>query len=142
MFVLPEFEPEGGVPLMLAAPDLVRRLWVIRDQLASSHPFRVSLSVGMVYVGQVEGEGYSEWSIFGEAVNLAKRAAVLLSTADAVELGAGGALGVLVREEKSQEYFDVLLRHFTLKGSWPQAKVVADPPPLKGISQYRCVLLV
>jgi len=140
MFVLPDVEAERGVPLILAADRLIGRLWHLRQKLADTYPFRLGLAVGTVHVGRIEAKGYGEWSVFGEPVNFAKRITGVPEQAPFADMGAWGAMGVLQREPDCHVYFDALLRYYPSDGDMANDLAlceVNDPPPLKGISDYR-----
>jgi len=148
MFVLPDTEGEGGVPIVLASNRLIAGIWQLRCQFAAHYPFRIGLALGTVYLGQVATEGYSEWSVFGETVNFAKRIMNVPEEAFA-EAGAHGALGTLLAETECHKYFDVLLQYFAPDEEYVPCGLalteVEDPTvkaPLKGISPYRCALMV
>jgi len=143
MFVLPDVEAEGGVPLVLAANYLLKRFQTLGDELAPEYRFRIGLAVGVVHVTQVTASEYSEWSVFGEPVNFAKRITGVPEHDSFSGMGAWGALGVLMREPDCHLYFDALLKHFPVSGAMIDLvlREVSDPPPLKGITDYRCALL-
>ena len=114
-------------------------------QLAPSYVFRVGMAVGRVRVAQVEAESYSEWSVFGEAVNLAKRITEVAKQRFAEEANALGAVGALVHEPESCGCLEQLLRNSPNSESVPGTVALVeqrDPPDLKGVSPYRGALLI
>lgn len=140
MFVIPEFQ-EHNDPMVLMVGHLLPRILEIRESLGDRYPLRIGLSYGDLYVDRVGDGGFSELTIFGEAVHLAKRlcdSKLLRDTADAL-----GMFGVLKREPRAMARFDSILGIVAGFASKVDHKVVDMPQgELKGISEARCALIL
>jgi len=138
MFVLPDTEEEGGVSGILEIRYLVVLLHNLQRELGPHYPFRFGISYGFQFVDHVEVKGYSEWTVVGESVNLAKR----LQTLPGAEPNDnfGGAFGVLVHET-SEQTFQACLGHMAGEFLPMKGQVVEGEVKLKGISSPRCAIL-
>jgi len=140
MFIIPDRDKEEYVPANLIMGILIGAICDFQVELGAEYPLRLGLSFGNIYLGQIGGSGYREWSVFGESVNLAKRLMGILK--DDESLGLKGAFGVLTSDEKANESFDSVLRFIAGFASKMDNKPCLDQPTLKGISKYRCALLM
>ena len=139
MFFMPNEKEEGGAPLISKSFHIISSLMCLDAELGSEYPFRIGLAIGETYLGKISSEGFSEWSIFGESVNLAKR---ITKETDKREKTIG-AIGVLTSEVKSMECFDLLFRYMNICiEDNPVMIEIEKPTPLKGISKYRCAILL
>lgn len=139
MFLIPEMSDDGGVPAVLSMGSLLGCLCQLRSDLNPHHVFRIGLSFGCLFVDRIEGEGYKEWTIVGEAVQLAKRL-----TASSTVLGeahALGSFGVLEREV-DQAKFKSILNNIAGFSSGITHVVCGERAQLKGISAHRRATLV
>jgi len=136
MFVLPDGEDDGGVPGVLAAGPLLGGLYETQRKLGPQYSFRLGLSYGNQYVDRIGGEGYGEWTLVGESVNLAKRLCALkeLETID----GIGGAFGVLVREVDDKKFQSILQ---VIASSRMTHQIRPGTVELKGVSPARYAIL-
>jgi class 3 adenylate cyclase len=145
MLVLPNREQEGGPGFMVEVDRLLGVLWNLRGRMLTDYPFRMGLAIGLVHVAQVKAAGYSEWSVFGETVNLAKRLMEVAKAPAFAERRCGGALGVLTQDGRVVGFYERTVRAWPALGPAPDQLVleeVQDPPALRGISPYRCAVMV
>ncbi|GAI06586.1 unnamed protein product [marine sediment metagenome] len=141
MFILPDMEEDGGVPAVLEMGQLLGGIYDLQKQLGEKYSFRIGLAYGGLYIDQVCGVGYSEWTTVGEVVNLAKRLHILKELKDLG--GVKGAFGVLCHEQYAMEYFESILSIIAGVASRMTHKILKDPVTnLKGVSAARCALLV
>lgn len=141
MFVLPDMEDDVGLPTVILMGQLLGGLYILQKDLGADYPFRIGLTYGQLYVDQIKGEGYSEWTTVGEVVHLAKRLQGLeeINTAS----GIGGAFGVLFRESDAVRRFESILNVIAGPTSYMTYKLIKQPVEnLKGVSSSRCALLV
>jgi len=73
MFGIPDFGEERGVPSPLLMGHVLGGLHGLAVELGTEYRYRVGLSYGEVLVAQIQGEGYSEWTLVDEAIHVAKR---------------------------------------------------------------------
>ena len=73
MFVLPETEENNNPHQILFMGQIMGALHDLAYELQSKYKYRIGLSYGKVHVFHLTGKGYSEWSIVGEPVHVAKR---------------------------------------------------------------------
>lgn len=139
MCVLPDTEEDGGAPAVLLMGQLLGGLHDLQRKLGTNYPFRIGLSYGFQFVDLIEGNGYKEWTIVGESVNLAKRLQSLPG-AEPKE-GIGGAFGVLVKEIDERK-FKALLGIIAGFASRMTHQVIESTVTLKGVSSSRCALLL
>lgn len=140
MFILPDMSEDSGLPAVFLMGQLLGGIHDLQRRLGTEYPFRIGLSYGSLYIDQIKGEGYSEWTTVGESVHLAKRVHGLkgLSTAS----GIGGAFGILVRETDACSQFETILGSIAGFASRMTHKVVEKPVSFKGVSPARCALLL
>jgi hypothetical protein len=138
MFVLPDMGEDGGVPASLIVGSLVTKLIKLQKRLGKSYPFRLGLSYGSLFVDHIDGKGYSEWTMVGESVNLAKR----LQTLEGIDPidGFAAAFGMLVKEI-SERKFEVALNAISGCKLTLTCEVQPEEVSLKGVSPAQCALL-
>jgi hypothetical protein len=138
MFVLPDMGEDGGVPASLIVGSLVTKLIKLQKRLGKSYPFRLGLSYGSLFIDHIEGKGYSEWTVVGESVNLAKR----LQTLKGIEPidGFAAAFGMLVKEISDRK-FEVALNAVSGCKLTLTCAVQPEEVSLKGVSPARCAIL-
>jgi len=73
MFVLPDLEEDGGLPLSRALERLLGGICDRQQALGSEYPLRLGLSYGTLGIGLIRTPQYKEWTTYGEPVHLAKR---------------------------------------------------------------------
>lgn len=139
MFFVPDMEEDGGVPGIFDMSFLLNSLHDLQSDLGNAYPFRIGLSYGFQFVGRIQGNGYAEWTVIGESVNLAKR--LHSARGDAREEKFVGAFGVLCREIP-EETFQSILNFIAGFASRMTHKFVDEPIELKGISASRYALLM
>ena len=139
MFLIPEMCDDGGVPSVLSMGSLFECLCQLRSDLNPHHAFRIGLSYGYLFVDRIEGQGYKEWTIVGEAVQLAKR--LTASSTALEEAHALGSFGVLEREV-DQTNFESILSTIAGFSSGITYVVPSVRAELKGISTYRRAIFV
>lgn len=138
MFVLPDGEEDGGVPGVLAASHLLAGLCDAQRQLGAAYSFRLGLSYGHQFIDRVEGDGYAEWTVVGESVNLAKR--LCSSSLVQVSNGIGGAFGVLAREVEEKR-FRSILQVIAGDASRMDHRAFEETIELKGVTPARYAIL-
>jgi len=141
MFILPDMEEDGGVPAVLMMGQLLGGIYDLQKQLGEKYPFRFGLAYGGLYIGQICGNGYSEWTTVGEVVNLAKR----LHTLKELKIlqGARGAFGVLYREQHSMDCFESILHNIAGVASRMTHEILEEPKTnFKGVSPAQCAMLL
>lgn len=139
MFVLPDMGEDGGAPGVFRMGQLLGGLHDLQRKLGVAYSFRIGLSYGLQLVDLIEGKGYSEWTVIGESVILAKR---LLSVPGVdTSNGIGGAFGALAKEVDDQEFRAIpgIIAGFA---SRMKHRLLDEPPNLRGISEIRCALLL
>ncbi len=73
MFTLPETEENNNPHEILFMGQIMGALHELAFELQPKYRFRITLSYGKVNVFHLAGRGYSEWSIVGEPIHVAKR---------------------------------------------------------------------
>jgi hypothetical protein len=74
MFVMPDLAHEDeGPPADVTIGRLLAAIRYAQRQLGQDYPIRVGVAWGDLYLQEVGGPDFKEWSVFGEIVNLAKR---------------------------------------------------------------------
>jgi len=73
MFVLPETEENNNPYQVLLMGQIMGALHDLAYELQPKYKYRIGLSYGKVNVFHLTGKGYSEWSIVGEPIHVAKR---------------------------------------------------------------------
>jgi len=73
MFVLPETEENNNPHQILFMGQIMGALHDLAYELQPKYKYRIGLSYGKVNVFHLTGKGYSEWSIVGEPIHVAKR---------------------------------------------------------------------
>jgi hypothetical protein len=142
MFCLPDRSSETGIPPWYEAARILNSLDEFVVRAKGKYRLRVGLAFGKLLISQLRGEGYSEYTAFGESVHLAKR----LQSLDEIEpiltaFGIGGAFGILRREMSSTGLFDVIIEHLAGFTSRMTHQAISVAKPLKGIGPYRGTLL-
>lgn len=139
MFVLPDQEKDSGPPAVLLMGQLSGSMYDLQQELGKGYQLRIGLAYGNLLVDRIKGDGFSEWTLFGETVHLAKRLHGLKEID--TSLGIGGAYGVLLSNAKAVGCFEATLGIIAGRGSRMNHKIIESPAELKGISPYRCALL-
>lgn len=73
MFIVPEILEDGGGAARVSTGLLLAELAFLQRKLGESYRMRAGLAFGALFVSHLQAESYSEWSIVGEPVHLAKR---------------------------------------------------------------------
>jgi class 3 adenylate cyclase len=73
MFVLPETEESNNPGQIIFMRQILGALHDLAYKLELKYRYRIGLSYGKVNVFHLAGKGYSEWSIVGEPIHVAKR---------------------------------------------------------------------
>lgn len=73
MFVLPEIEESSNPDEILLLGSIMGGLHDLAYELQPHYKYRIGISYGKVNVFHLKGKRYSEWSIVGEPVHVAKR---------------------------------------------------------------------
>lgn len=139
MFILPDLVSDGGAPATMRMGSLLDRLFGVQQDLGSDYPMRIGVAYGGMHVTPIQGAEYSEWSVSGECVHLAKRLHDLegLKRPDAIAC----AFGVLNRETDITKQFDELVKWTANMGWRVTDDGIPHPYVPKGVSASRCVYL-
>jgi hypothetical protein len=140
MFLMPDMEEDGGPPAVLLMGQLFGGIHDLQKELGCEYPLRIGLAYGSLYIDQIRGQEYSEFTCFGETVQLAKRL-LSLKQLEAVR-DIAGAFGVLCREQDALDYFPGILSIIAGFASRMTHEVLGDITELKGVSLARCALLI
>jgi hypothetical protein len=140
MFILPYMDEDGGPPASLLMGQMLGGIHDLQRRLGGEYPFRIGLSYGRLYLDRIQGDGYSEWTMVGEAVHLAKRLQGLEELNTITDIG--GAFGVLLREADAICQFEAILGMIAGFASRMTHEVIGDLEQLKGVSPARCALLL
>lgn len=127
MFIFPEMSGERGVPAILSINSIIEK---VKD-LKEKYSFRFGLSYGKMHLGRIKSEGFKEWSVFGESVNLAKRL-----VEDKESNSNIGTFAVLMNDPINIENYE-LLSNYLFDCHKIQVKTIEKPKELKGISEYK-----
>jgi len=73
MFSLPDPEEDWMPGALARLTELLCDLHDLAFSLSGQYQFRIGLSHGDVVIDLIDGEHYSEWTLFGETVHVAKR---------------------------------------------------------------------
>ncbi len=73
MFIVPELLEDGGGPAPLSMGLLLAELLTLQRRLGDAYRMRAGLAYGSLFISHLQAGSYSEWSIVGEPVHLAKR---------------------------------------------------------------------
>lgn len=142
MLFVPDQEEEVGAPVIIINGQILHRIVELQQRLGKEYKLRLGLAYGEMLLGQVKGKSFSEWTLFGEVVNLAKR----LQTVNGIDVsgGFGGAFGVLESDIKAVEKFDLILSYcagFASNFLTYRTVPLGEQDQLKGISAYRSAIL-
>jgi class 3 adenylate cyclase len=134
MFVLPETEEDKNPPEILYLGQIMGFLHDLAYELQDNYKYRIGLSYGKVNVYQLKGKGYSEWSIVGEPIHVAKR---LHSVDELISPNpVAGAFGLSLNAE---DEFSVLKKMKLILGiiagfaSQFDHKIIQKPHDFKGV---------
>lgn len=136
MFVLPDREAETGTDIGADIEGLMGSLEKLHRAYGKTHPFRVGLAFGELRIDRIAGDGYKEWTSFGETVHLAKRLEGLKELEQ--PQGLVGAFGVLLKEEQALNRFETLLSEVVLEEQVTNRYERLDN--LKGVSPAKVVI--
>jgi len=132
MFVFPEWI--GCAPSVLLLGQLLGGLHDLAYELQPEYKYRIGLSYGKVQLFHLVGEGYSEWSVVGEPVHVAKRlhAVDQLCSPDPV----CGASGLSVSEFPIERARETLQHHLAYAAGFASRfshEIIEDPRHFKGV---------
>ncbi len=139
MFVFPDREEDGGRSAFIDIRPFMTAVVKLQKQLGNEYPFGLGLSYGSLFVDHIKGTEYSEWTIVGESVNLAKR----LQNSDGIKPinGFVGAFGMLVKEI-CEHNFEAALNAITGCGLALTCEVQPENAELfKGVSRTKYAIL-
>ncbi|HAB53003.1 MAG TPA: hypothetical protein DCE80_12685, partial [Ignavibacteriales bacterium] len=118
-------------------------IYDLKKELGGSYKLRIGLSYGSLYLEQVKGREYSEWTTIGESVHLAKRLCDWDKLKQLTEQGICGAFGILLKDIESINQFTSILGFITGPASRMTHKVTDESVSnLKGISPAKCAILL
>lgn len=136
MFILPEYLGLDRTVTTLFLGQMLGGLHDAAIELAPEYRFRIGISYGPLYLSRICAGGYTEWTVFGEPVNIAKRLHGLpqLENPDPVA-GAFGLQSVGTEPDDSElEYFSQTLAGFASR--W-ELYVPEASSELKGVGHVR-----
>lgn len=138
MFVLPDFEDDGGTPAYLRILRLLDSLRRTTRTLGAEYPMKLGLAFGEMYLGRVSTRDYAEWTAFGEPVHLAKRVQARTPRTDCLFFG---HFAVLTGDGRAERMYDYLLD--SVRMLYPSF-LIDDIGPVdeRGVSTARCASLV
>jgi len=140
MFVVPELLPDGGPPANIYLPRLLADIRSMQRALGPDYRMRLGVAVGELHVDCAQGEGFTEWTVVGECVNLAKRLHSLekLKAPQSITC----ALGALEKEQASLATFQTV-QSYIQDNPWRiEAVPTEELQRLRGISSAKGVYLL
>lgn len=143
MFFIPDRTKEGMAPfptmnMHYFMADIQKQY----SQLGGKYPFRFGIAFGEVAVVIFEGQSYSECSLYGPSVNLAKRLHSLPQLKENDKRWkVSGAFGTLKKQNLKPSSFDALLYYATGNITQFRTTILNPPPPLRGVSDYECAII-
>ncbi len=139
MFIVPDLDDDGGVPAILTLPRLLAGVCLRQEALGDQYQLKFGLAFGRVHVSANRGGDYTEHSVVGEVVNLAKRLCGIPEMQ--IKHGVGGAFGVLSSED-GQDVFETVLSQIAWSGGRFESFLLEEQPVLKGIGSTQTALLI
>jgi class 3 adenylate cyclase len=137
MFVLPETEEEGRfAPEVLFLGQICGALHDLAYQPNSPYQFRLGLSYGKVRATRIAGQGYSEWTFFGEPIHVAKRLHSLPELAAPNPVS--GAFGMSVPAGKGDAIFSTLQARLGIVAGFASRfshQLAPAPVDMKGVGE-------
>jgi len=136
MFVLPETEENENTHEILFLGQIMGSLHDLAYELYDSHRFRIGLSYGKVNVFHLVGIGYTEWSIVGEPIHVAKRLHSLDELASPKPVC--GAFGLSLNADSlyaQGKKMEVILSLIAGRASRFNHKIMPNPIELKGVGK-------
>lgn len=148
MLFHPDMSDAQGPAPWLTFAWVLAGLATLQRRLGSNYRFKVGLAYGSFFLGRVGSMGFQEWTIFGEAVHLAKRLQGLDGLDSVVnDHGIAVALGLLECEKSlpglsgiTVDPLDLIASY--LHGRFFDIQKIEPCPSLRGVSPYRAVMLV
>ena len=136
MFVLPEIEESNNPPQILFMGQILGALHDLAYTLQPKYSYRIGLSYGKVNVFHLVGKGYSEWSVVGEPIHVAKRLHTVkqLSSPDPV----CGAFGLSLNAgplETLKNQMTVILGNIAGFAARFDHKIMDETKELKGVGE-------
>lgn len=134
MFVLPEYDGINSQGTLLSFGQLLGGLHDLAFDLAPEYSFRIGLSYGLVRFYHLNGDGYSEWSVVGEPIHIAKRLHSVeeLATPNPV----CGAYGLSLSDQSLGDARDKMQLHMNIAAGCASRfshQIVPEPKQFKGV---------
>ena len=130
MFILPDVNGAVNVSMM----KLVHYIFLRGQKLGSDYPLRLGLSYGSLYVDKVNGE-FSEWTIVGEAVHLAKRLMCEIGDVTSIK----GAFGMFIKDTTDTKFENIIE---WIVGNSLSYQIKGEINSLKGVSPAKWAILL
>jgi class 3 adenylate cyclase len=135
MLFLPDMEEDGGKSVVFDLRFLLSLLDQVQFRLGDDYPFHIGVSYGLLFIDRIEGKGYSEWTLAGGSVILAKRL-TSLSNEPNVTTPFRGSFGALTNEVTEREFQSLL--KWVAGELTPFDYQIIDNAKLKGVPSARC----
>ena len=143
MFVLPETEEEAQPPEVLLLGQAMGGLHDLAFELNGVYKYRIGLAYGQVSFFQIDASGYSEWTVVGEVVQLAKRLHSLRELENPNPVI--GAFGMQAGQESIEEVMKTMKQHLSIFAGFASrfSHQFADKPiSLKGVGDVLYAILL
>lgn len=142
MFVLPDFEEIGMPPSILLLGQIFGWLHDLAFEMEPNYRYRIGLSYGEVLVAHLQAESYSEWTIVGEPVHVAKRLEDIeeLKNPNPVL----GAFGLRINRQQIEEIYSKMENILAIIAGFASRfdhKLNSEPKKLKGVGEVLWALL-
>ena len=141
MFVLPDFEEIGMPPSILLLGQILGGFYEFAYNVDLKYKYRIGLSYGEMLVSNLKGEGYSEWTMVGEPVHVAKRLQGIPALQHPNPIL--GAIGLCAQKETDDIVTDHLQQILNIVAG-PSSRFncsIQNPADLKGVGRVIWALL-
>jgi len=143
MFVLPETEEDPKSPEVLLVGQICGDFYDLAHEGDRPYRYRIGLSYGKVRAVKIDGEGFSEWTFFGEPIHVAKRLQALQRLANPNPVC--GAFGMVVPPGQLESVLPTLRARLGIIAGFASRfrhELVAEPVALKGVGEVCYALLL
>lgn len=141
MFLVPDMSDEFGELFSTSRmANILNGILDCQRRHGDKYRMRIGLSLGSAYLAEIAGKGFTEWSLFGEVVSMAKRLHGLPLLANPTPIAC--AFGILVHESGARDTFDAEVRWLANTRWQSTSEGLQDSHELKGISPSRCAYLL
>jgi len=136
MFILPEIEENTNLHEILYLGQIMGGLHDLAYELRPNYTYRFGLSYGKVNVSLLKGKDYSEWSVIGEPVHVAKRLQGLDKLASPNPVC--GAFGLAIGNQPLQSLLTQLQHKLAIIAGFASRfthTIEPEPQELKGVGR-------